>query len=203
MGTLLCDNCKYDIVSEPYMACVACGGSVAGRNGLCGGCVLFYARAWSAAPRQDNLQRLIGNYKFTNARSAYVPLTELLDSRLPQLPENVRVVPVPTIASHIRQRGYDHTLLIAKRFAKSRKLALDTSLRRRTNTMQRGVGARKRTEQAKRAFVCDKQLDPEAIYLIIDDVITTGATVKYAAKTLIDAGASTVWVASVSRQPLE
>jgi len=69
--------------------------------------------------------------------------------------------------------------------------------------MQRGAGRRTRTEQAKKAFQCATSLDPKAIYILVDDVITTGATVKYAAKTLLDAGASTVWVASISRQPLD
>lgn len=202
-GTLLCDNCKYDIISEPFSACVACGEGLGGRNGLCGDCKLPYKRAWCVAPRQEHLERLIDSFKFTYARSAYDPLAGLLDSYLPDLPRNVRIVPVPTINSHIRQRGYDHTLLIARRLGRLRKLAVDTSLRRQTSTMQRGVGARKRTEQAKKAFKCPTPADPEAIYLLIDDVITTGATVKYAAQTLIDAGAKTVWVASISRQPLD
>lgn len=203
IGTLLCDNCKYDIVSEPYDACIACGVAIAGVDGLCGVCRVPYDRAWCVAPRQDHLQRLIGNFKFTNARAAYIPLAGLLDARLPQLPPGTAIVPVPTIASHVRQRGYDHTLLIAKRFANGRGLTVDMSLRRATNTMQRGVGARQRTQQAKRAFACPTDLNPEVTYLLIDDVVTTGATVKYAAKALRDAGAQHVWVATISRQPLD
>ena len=202
-GTLLCDNCKYDIISEPFAACGACGKSIARNNGICSSCDVPYTRVWCVSDRRDQLQRLIGNYKFTNARAAYRPLASLLHQYLPELPANTVIVPVPTVSSHIRQRGYDHAYLIARRFAKLRGLSLDTSLRRVTNTKQRSASAKQRVTNAMRAFACTNNLDDDAIYLLIDDVITTGSTVKYASKVLLDAGASEVWVASVSRQPLD
>lgn len=202
-GTLLCDNCKYDIVSEPYSACGACGKGIARSNGICDKCTTPYARLWCVSDRRDQLQRLIGSYKFTNARAAYRPLADLLHEHLPELPEDTVVVPVPTVSSHIRQRGYDHMYLIARRFAKLRGLSLDTSLRRVTKTKQRSTSAKQRAMNAKTAFACDDSLNEGTTYLLIDDVITTGSTVKYASKVLLDAGASEVWVASVSRQPLD
>lgn len=202
-GTLLCHNCKYDIISEPYSACIACSTAIAGKQGLCKKCVVPYERAWCVAPRHDVLQRLIDDYKFANVKAASVPLASLLHEQLPELPVNVNVVPVPTISSHIRQRGYDHTLLVARRFAKQRHLTISTPLQRATSTMQRGANKRDRTKQAQSAFMCSESLDPKAIYLLLDDVVTTGATVKFATKTLIDAGAQTVWVVSISRQPLD
>jgi ComF family protein len=203
MGTLLCDNCKYDITSEPYSVCINCLRPVASTQGICKDCNVPYERAWCVADRRDQLQRLIGNYKFTNARSAYRPLADLLDSRLPELPANTIIVPIPTVSSHIRQRGYDHMLLIARRLAKKRDLKLSTVLQRATSTKQRDASRSQRIAQAKAAFSCAQPLDKDAIYLIVDDVVTTGATMKYAAQRLLDAGARTVWVASISRQPLD
>ena len=113
------------------------------------------------------------------------------------------IVPIPTIPSHIRQRGYDHVLIVARHFAKTRRLPLAAVLQRQTATIQRGAGARQRTEQAKKAYTCTTVLDPDAVYLLVDDVMTTGATMKYAARTLADAGAQNIWVASISRQPLD
>ncbi len=202
-GSLLCDNCKYDITSEPFVACVACGKQAPNASGLCGDCKVPYQRAWCVADRRDHLQRLIGNYKFTNAKAAYRPLADLIHTHLPELPSSTVIVPVPTVGSHIRQRGYDHMLLIARQLGRMRHLPVDTSLRRITNTKQRAAGARQRTAQAKVAFSCSRTLDPPLTYLLIDDVITTGATVKYAAQTLMDAGATTVWVVSISRQPID
>lgn len=203
LPTLLCNNCKYYITSEPYVACVSCGNILAGSSGICKDCKVPYQRAWCVAERREQLQRLIGNYKFTNAHAAYKPLTDLIHDRLPELPPNVTVVPIPTVSSHIRQRGYDHMLLIAKRLGKLRNIPVDTNLQRITNTKQRDASARQRKEQAKVAFQCRASLDADRIYLLIDDVITTGVTVKYATQALLDAGASTVWVATISRQPLD
>lgn len=202
-GTLLCNNCKYDIISEPFLQCAACGKNIAGRNGLCEHCRVPYVRAWCVSARQDHLQRLIGNFKFTNAKSAYIPLAKLLDNYLPNLPSDTVIVPVPTANSHIRQRGYDHMRLVAKQLRKLRGLPISTSLQRATDTQQRSASARQRIENVKSAFYCNDMLNPKKNYLLIDDVITTGATVKYAAIALRNAGAETVWVASISRQPLD
>ncbi len=202
-GTLLCDNCKYDIVSEPYDICVNCQKRLAGASGICADCKVPYARAWCVADRRDQLQRLIGNYKFTNAGAAYKPLAGLLNDRLPELPANTIIVPIPTVSSHIRQRGYDHMLLIARHLAKQRGLKLSTVLKRTTSTKQRDASRSARIVQAKAAFVCPVPLLPDSTYLLIDDVVTTGATMRYAAQTLLDAGASAVWIATISRQPLD
>ena len=204
LGTLLCHNCKYDIISEPFSACIACGKGIAGKQGLGKECSdVPYERAWCVAPRHDVLQRLLDDYKFANTKAAFKPLAGLLHEHMPELPPNVHIVPVPTVNSHIRQRGYDHTLLLSRRFAKRRSLPVSPVLHRATNTMQRGANKRQRIKQAKVAFVCHETLDAETIYLLIDDVITTGATVRFAAQTLVDAGAQTVWVASISRQTLD
>ncbi len=202
-GSLLCENCKYDIVNEPFEACAACGTGLAGTYGICGRCTVPYARAWCVADRRDQLERLINDYKFSNAQASHKPLAELLDMRLPELPQNTVIIPVPTVSTHIRQRGYDHMLLIARRFGRSRRLPVSTDLIRVSSTRQRGAGRRQRIEQAKRAFDCRRTLDPGRTYLLLDDVVTTGATVQYAAQALRDAGATTVWVSSISRQPVD
>lgn len=203
IGTPLCDNCKYDIVSEPYGCCIICSRPSLELKSVCSVCLVPYAHAWCVGERTDELKRLIGAYKFQNVKQAYKPLAELLHETLPDLPSSTIIVPVPTVASHIRQRGYDHTLLMARHLAKLRKLEIGTSLQRATNTKQRGAGRRMRKRQAKAAFLCNIVLDPAVPYLLIDDVVTTGATLEYATKTLQAAGAKTVWVATVSRQPLK
>ncbi|HET8884026.1 MAG TPA: phosphoribosyltransferase family protein [Candidatus Saccharimonadales bacterium] len=153
--------------------------------------------------RSGVLQRLIGGYKFKNMYNAYQPLSALLLDRLDQLPATTIVVPVPTVASHIRERGYDHTLLLAKQVAAQRHLSLQQVVTRVTSAKQRDASRRRRIAQAKVAFKVTSKIDPAASYLLIDDVVTTGATIKYAAKALRQAGASQVWVAVIARQPLD
>lgn len=196
----LCNNCKYDIVLEPFEACVTCG-RPAGGNGLCAVCQVPYSRAWSVGERTDTLLKLIDEYKFERVKAAHRPLVELLAARLPDLPANTIIVPIPIVNSHIRQRGYDHTLLIARKLARMKKVQIQQPLERITSAKQRGASRQERTRQAKEAFGLRHDVQAERLYLLIDDIVTTGATLKYAAKLLKDAGATDVWVAVVARHP--
>jgi ComF family protein len=202
-GSILCDNCKYDIISEPYNACVNCQKTVVSRQGICTKCKVAYGRAWCVADRRDQLEQLINRFKFENARAAYSPLAQLLHEHLPELPVETVIVPIPTIQAHIRGRGYDHMLLVARQFAKLRGLPVSSVLQRATSTRQRDASRKQRIAQAKEAFACKQQLDARATYLLIDDVVTTGATMHHAAQKLRDAGAGVVWVATISHQPLD
>jgi len=202
IGGLLCDNCKYNIKSEPKMVCIVCG-RPAGRTWLCNTCRLPYERVWVVGERDGTLQRLIGLYKFERARSAYKALGDLLLETLPELPADTVIVPVPTTPGRIRERGYDHMLLIAKYIAKARDLRCEQLVYRKTNTKQRQATARQRATQAKQAFAVRDGVNEGTPYLLIDDVVTTGATIKYASYALRDAGAKHVWVAVIARQTLD
>lgn len=200
IGGLLCDYCKYNIISEPYEACLLCHKLARPASNLCNECRVPFTKAWSAGDRREGLRELIDRFKFERVRGAYLPLAELLDSTLPAFPAEVTVVPVPTIVPHVRVRGYDQTALVARRFARLRKLSYAPLLQRATNSVQRGANRKQRFQQAKEAF---KVSSAYGICLVIDDITTTGATLTAAAQTLLDAGASEVWVAVLACQPIE
>lgn len=200
-GTLFCQNCKFDITQEAFDGCIVCG--TACPAGVCQKCQTSFSVAWCVGERREALEKLINCFKFERAAAAHKALAELLDARLPQLPPNTVIVPVPTVASHIRQRGYDHTLLISRRLGKIRGLKVQTALFRASSTRQRGANKKQRLEQARQAYGFNAKLKSEAPYLLIDDICTTGATLRYAAETLKKAGAKDVWVAVVARQPLD
>lgn len=202
VGSLLCENCKYNITSDSFNICISCGYLASPATGLCGRCKVAYERAWCVGERADELQQLIKSFKFQRAKAAYRPLADLLSETLPELPKNTVIVPIPTLSSHIRQRGYDHTLLVARRLASSMNLHVEPVLRRQTATKQVGADRALRLEQARAAFSCNQTLKSDVPYLLVDDVITTGATLEYAARSLKKTGATVVWVAAVARQPL-
>jgi ComF family protein len=200
-GLLLCSNCKYDIADEPFEACLVC--ALPSQAGICAHCQTSYEAAWCVGERVDTLEALINGLKFARVKDAAAVLGELLDARLPELPATTVVVPIPTVSTHIRQRGYDQTLLIARQLSRRRNMILKQELSRRDRHTQRGQNKRARFEQAKTAFECRGSLDPAVPYLLVDDVVTTNATVRYAAQALKDAGAQIVWVAVTARQPLD
>lgn len=201
IGAVLCEYCKYDITSETFAACLVCE-RISGRSDhLCDHCKPAYTRAWCVGSRDSALKPLINSYKFERARAVHEVLVDLLDKLLPVLPATIQVVPVPTIAPHRRARGYGHVELVAKQFAERRGLVYVELIHRRHNHVQRGSGRQERLAQAKEAYTVAK-LAP-GTYLLLDDVYTTGATLEYAARALRTAGADDVWVATLSRQPLE
>lgn len=202
IGGLLCENCKYNITSDTLYECSLCS-NYNNDNGICADCQPIFSRGWCVGWRTDELRRLIDDYKFENVRSAHHILAELLDQRISQLPGTTVVVPVPTISSHIRMRGYDHAALLARSFARRRRLEVQPIVKRVTTTVQRDAPRLQRIAQAKVAFKVRKKLDPSVPYLVIDDIITTGASVTYVAKALREAGAKEVWLAAIARQPLD
>lgn len=198
-GHVVCQNCKYDIIDESFDACLVCARPA--NEGVCVQCKTSYQKAWCVGDRADTLERVINAMKFERVIDGTKVLGSLLDARLPQLPENTIIVPVPTVTKHIRQRGYDHTLLIARELAKRRNLIAMQLVTRTTDESQRGRTKSERFKQAKAAFVCDQTLT-QVPYLVIDDVVTTNATLRYVAQALVDAGAETVWVGVGARQAL-
>jgi len=199
IGSLLCCNCKNNIINESESICIACRKPTGGAW-LCADCHMPYSRVWVVGKRSGVLQRLIGDYKFQRAKAGYKYLGDLLLAILPNLPKDTVIVPIPTTSGRIRERGYDHMLLIAKYIAKSRGLECRQLLRRVTDTKQRQSSAKQRQAQAKAAFASEMIIDRNRPYLLIDDVVTTGATIKYAARALKKAGAKNVWVAVIAYQ---
>ena len=201
-GSTLCDNCKYDIISEPFEQCVNCLALRTGNNGICANCQTPYSRSWAVGERQDTLERLLNGYKFSFEKESSKVLASLLDQALPVLPDQTVITYIPTVSSHIRQRGYDHARLIAKEFAKIRHLSCRAVLDRATNSKQVGASRSARMQQAKHAFA-SRSVDTSKTYLVIDDIFTTGSTMKYASKVLLDAGAQDVCIAVIARQTLD
>lgn len=153
--------------------------------------------------REGALQDAINRLKFERTKAAARSLAELLHEHLPVLPNDIRIVPIPTVRSHIRQRGYDHIELITQYLCQLRDSTPSRLLRRVTNTTQHTSGKAQREAQSKDAFALatDATLG-NTIVLLVDDIVTTGATLTAAADLLTRAGA-TVWVATLAYQPLD
>ncbi len=198
----MCDSCINDIVSEDPMTCLSCG-VMAGAMGLCGRCKPGYTRSWTVGSYHSSLGEMIKVMKTVGAREGAIVAGKMLARRLSSLPPEVRLVPLPTIAPHKRERGFDHTYLIARELARHTGLQIDTCLKRRSNTVQRGQTRSERQRQAATAYTVDNTCRADVIYLLLDDVVTTGSSMRAAARCLREAGAKKIWAASLTRQPLD
>lgn len=102
------------------------------------------------------------------------------------------IVPLPTIRRHIRERGFDHMLWLARELCRmGENLKLEPILERLNKTVQVGKSAKVRCEQAKQAYGVKKEvkLREDVHYVLFDDVWTTGSSMRAAAEVMRNAGA--------------
>jgi len=151
--------------------------------------------------------------KYDRLHAAARGLGEMLAEAIGQLageaPEEMLVVPVPLHQSKYAERGFNQARLLAAAALESLRkthpewrltLASRTLMRLRATESQAGLTPRQRRLNVKGAFEVS---DPGAVtmkhILVIDDIFTTGATARAAASALQQAGASSVWVATLAR----
>ena len=201
VGTILCEDCKYDIINEPFSGCILCGSYTP--YGICEAHDSPIARALTVSTRGGALEELINRLKFHHAKAAARPLAELFNEALPLLPGESILTFVPTVRSHIRERGYDHIGLVATYFALFREMPLTPLLKRHTKITQHTATRETRLLQTADTFEVLDNVDVKGkTVVLLDDVVTTGATLQAAAGKLVSMGA-TVWTATLAYQPLD
>ncbi len=101
------------------------------------------------------------------------------------------IVPVPLGKGRHRERGFNQVEEVARRATKELGIAVDTSLlvRTRETASQVSLPRLKREENMRGAFKATRRADPAYLYIVIDDVLTTGATLQAAIDALREAGA--------------
>ena len=118
------------------------------------------------------------------------------------------LVPLPTIRKHIRGRGFDHTLRLCFELENFLQKRLDdfgisveyqSLLVRKNKTVQVGKEKKERVKQAEKAYgICEGvKLDMNTLYILVDDVTTTGASLAAAKKIL---QANLVWAAVLMKE---
>ena len=187
VGTVLCDRCKNYIVKTHTDICPIC--KTTSNHGRCTNCQNL-PPIYIIGERSDILDAIIHDYKYNSVRAFSKPLAEIIDTVTPQFQEKVTIVPLPTVSHHIRKRGFDHTYLLAKKFAHIRKANIQRILIRANNTTQVGSNRSKRLVQAKTAYKLNSKLkiNQNTTYVLLDDVWTTGASMMSAYNTLLKAG---------------
>jgi len=125
--------------------------------------------------------------KFQHARAAAIDIGRLLAPLMDQ--PHVYITHAPTATSRVRSRGYDQARLIAIALARCNQLTYAPLLARLGKTRQVGTSRQQRFEQQQHAFRVTRALPPGCKVVIVDDVITTGATLEAASRALHKAGA--------------
>ncbi len=175
---------------------------------LCGDCILEmppYSGARSFGYYRGELSRLVQGLKFGGRRNLAGLLSPLLARAFAQTWTRNQIdliVPVPLHPRRRRERGFNQAEVLARRLA--RLLAIPTAgaalSRVRLTLPQVGLSDAERAENVRGAF---RIVRPDVVagrkILLVDDVMTTGATVRSASAALLGAGALRVGVLTLAR----
>ena len=149
-------------------------------------------QVWVATAYEDLAKQLVWRLKFDGAQAATATMA---DQMLPLLSRetNAWLVPVSTASARARSRGYDQAKLLAKQLSRRSRLPYVDCLRRSGKTHQVGSSRQQRLQQLHGAFSVKQRAIPAgAKIILVDDIVTTGATLEAAASALKQAGATEI-----------
>jgi ComF family protein len=207
----LCSECWSDlrIPSEPW--CALCqrpfAGSAAERGAVCAPCM-------ADAPRHDGIaagtlygdgsRKLVLAFKH-GRRIAMAPmLARLIAARLPVLEGDWLVIPVPLHRWRLWSRGFNQAALLAREIARltGAELVVDGLTRHKRTPMLGGLGRKARARALSGALSVESEAARRlkgAQVILVDDVLTSGATSDACVRVLKRAGAAKVLVACFAR----
>jgi ComF family protein len=112
------------------------------------------------------------------------------------------MVPVPLHPTRLRTRGYNQSALLAKVVSDSLGVPMvEAASRVRATDQQARLSGAQRVANVDGAFAVSPGFDPAGMHLIlVDDVITTGATINSCARALVAGGAASVRAVTLARQ---
>lgn len=195
-GQLLCADCQAEISWLLEPVCQHCGRVVRTKTDRCPACrqVPLYPveQVRAAAIFSEPIPTIIHQLKYKGYFSLAEPLADLMVAAWPRWQMAVDlVVGVPLHPQRQKKRGYNQSDLLARHFAKQLHLVEDKQAlqRVRDTPPQVGLNANDRQVNVSNAFEADEKRVAGKHILLIDDVCTTGSTLKSAAEALMAAGA--------------
>ena len=174
-GSLLCTKCTAGLAAPPDQQAF---------EALC---------QVSAAASYDTVAKdLVWQLKFQGAQAAATIMAERMACLIKPAGQRF-IVPVPTATGRVRQRGYDQAKLLARQLARRGRLPYLDCLQRQGQAHQVGASRHRRQSQLQTAFRLKQGYNVHGYQVIlVDDVLTTGATLEAAAALLRTVGAARI-----------
>ena len=194
---LVCPACYADLPRHP-VACPVCAAPGVGQ--VCGTCLQHppaFERTYAALDYTFPVDKLIQAYKYHHQLALARLFGALLSRAVRQQPRPDAILPMPLHPARLRERGFNQATEIAKFVGKELRLPLAAHRADRiVNTASQATldwAARKKNMRG--AFACKAPV--HGLHLaLVDDVMTSGATLDALSKTLKQAGAReiSIWV---------
>ena len=194
-----CPKCSRHLGKNPQMP----------RCKNCTKILLHFDFAWCSCLYVEPLRKLIQNFKYNQKTLLRRQFTQFMISFIETYNLDITqfdiIVPIPLHPTRLRERGYNQSLLLAHEISEhfNINLNINTLIRTRNTKNQTLLSKKERWTNIAEAFTIK---NPKNIYnksvLLIDDLLTTGATSSEAAKELKNVGAKTVGVFALAITPL-
>jgi ComF family protein len=153
---------------------------------------------------EGSLRRALAGLKYGGAARVAGPLAERAERHLAWLSAmatEASLVPVPVHARRRRERGYNQAELLARALARRNGLPVaDALARARATTQQHRLDRAARLRNLRDAFVLRRGARPPAVAILVDDILTTSATLEACAGVLRSAGSSRVLGFALARE---
>jgi ComF family protein len=204
----ICPSCWQTIIPYDGPSCLRCAKPLHSEGALvCGECIRNdppFTSITVYGLYRGALKKAINLLKYYNIKRLSTPLAEILAGTT--LPPVDAVLPVPLYRKRLRQREFNQSALLARHIAKhiERTLILDCLVKIRDTAPQVGLHSGERRRNIRNAFTVQNTTGIEGRnILLIDDVVTTGATVGECARVLKKSGAASVYVLALAHGTID
>jgi ComF family protein len=201
---MACEDCLDALVTPPDPLCATCGHPAPVPLARCPSCPAGISRARQAVLYLGPAPAFVMALKDGRRR----PVADLLAARIaaavPPPPPDAALVPVPLGRARLAERGFNQSLLLARALGRRWDRPVAELLGRvREGPPQRGSRAAERARQAAGAFAPRPGARAPGTVWLVDDVLTTGATLAACARALRGAGAGEVGSVCFARVPAD
>ncbi|MGO1461360.1 MAG: ComF family protein [Marinobacter sp.] len=207
----LCSQCLADLpVNRWHCQCCALPLAYSGNGYTCGDCLKLpppFNRSFIPWRYQYPIDNMISRYKYNRQHKFARPLIEGFASYLESAFQDCRdekpqiLIPSPMLPARRRSRGFNQAQDMAEKIGKRLNIPVDAGVVSRVRKVkaQRGLSREARLANLQGVFEMRASV-PERV-AIVDDVVTTGATVRALASTLRQAGARDIQIWALARTP--
>ncbi len=203
-----CPICHVPLEMEENSLCVPCQGVLAARKPASLTCVEpklpFIDKAWHLYPYEAPVRNLLTGIKFQRMTWLVNAFDRDIQPLRGSMPQIDLVIPIPLDRIKHVQREFNQSTLFAKKIAAVLQAPLRSGLKKiRATAPQHGLDRGERNVNLSGVFKVSRPADIQnKTILLVDDVVTTGATAREAARALKAQGAAKVFLLAIARTEL-